>query len=67
MKIKLEKLPVSIQSGDWHDPLMRWAVIGPGNERQHFAFKRAANLYKKCRKSAVTQEEAVKIYCLAED
>lgn len=52
MKIQIEKLSNPYHNGDWHDPKLKWAVIGPESEVQHFANKSDAIVYKKMRESS---------------
>jgi hypothetical protein len=56
------KLDKPYHDGDWHDPMLKWSVIGPDNEVQNFSTKKNAELYKKCRKNAKTQREASTMY-----
>lgn len=63
MKIQIEKLSNPYHNGDWHDPMLKWAVIGPGSEVQYFANKGAAIIYimyKKIRKSSKDLFEATR-------
>lgn len=59
MKIKLEKLDKPVQSGDWHDPALKWTVNGPGAEVQMFYTKVDAQKYKKARKQSKNQNDAI--------
>ena len=51
-------------AGDWHDPLIRWGVYGPGTECQKFSTKREAQRYASTRRHADTQGEAIHIYLI---
>ena len=63
MKIKIEKLERPYRDGDWHDPLLKWAAIGPDSELMHFETKKNAELYRKCRKASTNQNQASIMYC----
>ncbi len=62
MKTAIQKLATPVHSGDWHDPPAKWAVIGPGDERQSFATKKAALLYRKIRRKAASEHEASRVF-----
>ncbi len=63
--MRIERLPAPEYSGDWHDPPLRWAVIGPGEERQHFRNRANARLWKKLRSQCETLEQAFALFCAA--
>ncbi len=58
MKITIAKLDHKIYCGDWHDKPLKWGVFGPGSERQNFATKADALLYRKIRRTSSTAVEA---------
>jgi hypothetical protein len=60
--IRIEKLATAVPAGDWHDPLLRWIVEGPGNEAQLFSTKKEAILYAQIRQHAGSQLEAINSY-----
>lgn len=62
MKITVQKLDRPYHDGDWHDPLLRWVVIGPGNEEQVFHTRKNAMHYKRCRKQSTSMPEASFLY-----
>lgn len=57
--IRIDRLPIPVQEGDWHDKPLRWIVRGPGSETQKFSSKKDATLYKRIRSRALTQTEAI--------
>jgi hypothetical protein len=61
MKITIEKIPAE-GCGDWHDKPLRWAVTGPGSERQKFARQADARAYLQIRRQCKTDMEAIRIY-----
>jgi len=60
--ITITKLSSPVHSGDWHDAPLKWAVLGPLTERQLFATKRDATIYKRLRKNAQNDFEATRAY-----
>jgi len=62
--ITITKLSGPIRSGDWHDAPLRWAVCGPLTERQLFATKRDATVYKRLRRSAQNEQQAQRAFIL---
>lgn len=50
------------RDGDWHDPLTRYSVQGPGNEVQEFSTLKDANKYASIRRRAKDQREAGNLY-----
>ena len=58
-RIIIEKLERPEHHGDWHDPLIRWGVYGPGNECQKFATKKSATLYARTRRQLASQIAAI--------
>lgn len=62
MKIRIEKLATPYRDGDWHDPLLKWSVIGPGTEVQNFYTKANAMKYKRARKQCNSWQEAASLY-----
>jgi hypothetical protein len=64
MNIIIEKLPHPERHGDWHDPLIKWAVRGPGAEVQKFSTLKEANSYSVCRRHAASQSEAIHCYLI---
>lgn len=61
-KIRIEKLDKPYRDGDWHDPYLKWSVIGPGTEVQNFYTKANATLYKRFRKQCTSMQEASFLY-----
>ena len=61
--IRLLKRPM--HSGDWHDKPLKWTVNGPNNEVQNFVTKKDATLYKKLRRNAKDQLEAINLFVQA--
>jgi len=62
IKITITKLQHAIHSGDWHDAPLKWAVLGPLTERQLFATKRDATIYKRLRRSAQNDQQAQRAF-----
>lgn len=62
MRIVINKLAKPVHEGDWHDPLLKWEVCGPGIERQIFNTKANATLYKRIRAKASSFAEASRLY-----
>lgn len=62
MKISIRKLDIPVHDGDWHDPVLKWEVLGPGDERQIFYTKKGATEYKRIRAKVASFSEASKIY-----
>jgi hypothetical protein len=60
--LRIEKLETPEHAGDWHDPLLRWIVLGPGNEAQKFSSKKEAALYARIRRSSASFSEATNRY-----
>jgi hypothetical protein len=60
--MKIERLPQPIPSGDWHDKPLKWTVIGPGDEVQHFRTKKDATTYHRIRKAAPSFREAARLF-----
>ena len=66
-KITITKLQHAIRSGDWHDAPLRWSVNGPLTERQLFATKRDATVYKRLRKTAKNDHQAQRAFVFNHD
>jgi hypothetical protein len=62
MDIVIARLDKIYPSGDWHDKPMKWAVIGPRGEQQHFSTKANATIYKRIRGKAESQSDAITRY-----
>ena len=62
MKITITKLPTPEHHGDWHDKPVKWAVDGPGTERQKFTRQADARQYMGIRRRCKTDGEAMRIY-----
>ena len=63
--IKINLLPRVVYAGDWHDAPAKWEVLGPNSERQIFARKKDAELYRRIRRRSATFNEAQLAYVLA--
>ena len=63
-RITITKLERPEHHGDWHDPLIKWAVRGPGNECQKFSTKKEAASYARQRRCVDTQAEAIHCYLI---
>ena len=64
-RVSVAKLERPEHAGDWHDPLIRWGVYGPGSELQKFSTKKSATLYAKLRRSSASFDEASRKFCEA--
>lgn len=64
MKITIERLATPIQSGDWHDPALKWAVNGPGDERQLFSTRAWARQYRDIRRVSPDSATASRQFAL---
>jgi hypothetical protein len=64
-KVKVSRLENPYHAGDWHDPVLKWTVTGPNNERQDFSTKKDALLYAKCRRNSASFKEAGDKYLIA--
>lgn len=62
MPCVVEKLPRPEPSGDWHDPPLKWKVVGPGDEVQKFSRKADADMYARIRGRRADQAAAVRDY-----
>ena len=65
--ITITKLSSPVHSGDWHDAPLKWSVNGPLTERQLFATKRDATIYKRLRRSAQSVQAATRAYIVHPD
>ena len=61
-RITITKLERPEHHGDWHDPLIRWGVYGPGSECQKFSTKKSATLYAKTRRQLASQMAAIRAF-----
>jgi len=64
MDISVMKLGFEINTGDWHDKPLRWAVIGPDGETQNFSTKADAIRYRRIRKKSASFADASREFVL---
>jgi hypothetical protein len=63
-KVTITKLEHAEHWGDWHDPLIRWSVNGPGTECQKFCTKREAQRYATTRRHSDSQADAINVWLI---
>jgi hypothetical protein len=66
LNINIEKLPTPENQGDHHDKPFKYVVVGPGNERQKFSTKKAAQTYMRVRKQQPFMVNAISVYARGE-